>query len=85
MNADVPQPRDIHPSKAAAFRSGTATPTALAVGPSGSRVEALEQEIKNMKATMAQQSRQMVSQGQAIADLLEEVKTLRAKTGLKQN
>jgi hypothetical protein len=32
-----------------------------------------------MKSMMAQQSRQMTSQGQAITDLVEEMKSLRAK------
>jgi hypothetical protein len=43
-------------------------------------MEALEREVKNMKSMMAQQSRQMASQGQAITDLLQEMKTLRAKS-----
>jgi hypothetical protein len=66
-------------SKAAGVRSGTATPTTPAIGSSSSGVEALEREVKNMKSMMAQQSRQMASQGQAIADLVEEMKSLRAK------
>jgi hypothetical protein len=79
-NADTHQPKEIAPSKAAALRSGTATPTTPAVGSSSSGMEALEREVKNMKSMMAQQSRQMAYQGQAIADLVEEVKSLRART-----
>jgi hypothetical protein len=44
-------------------------------------MEALEREVKNMKSMIAQQSRQMTSQGQAIANLLEEMKALKAKLG----
>jgi hypothetical protein len=43
-------------------------------------MEALEREIKNMKSMMAQQSRQIASQGQAITDLLQEMKSLRARS-----
>lgn len=44
-------------------------------------MEALEREVRNMKSMIAQQSRQIASQGQAIADLSKEMESLRAKTG----
>lgn len=78
-DTDILQATDISPSKIAALRSDTATPTTPAVGSSSSGVEALEREVKNMKSMMAQQSRQMASQGQAITDLLAEVKSLKAR------
>ena len=68
-------------SNLAALRSETATPTTPAIGLSATGMEGLEREIKNIKSVMAQQSRQMASQGQAIADLLDEMKALRAKMG----
>lgn len=80
-DADRLQPKDIPSSKVSALRSGAATPTTPAIGSPGSGTEALEREVKNLKSLMAQQSRQMASQGQSIADLLEEMKTLRAKMG----
>lgn len=71
---------DVTPSSATLLRSGTTTPTTPAVSSSNGGLEVLEREVKNMKSMMAQQSRQMASQSQAIADLLEEMKALKTKT-----
>jgi hypothetical protein len=80
-DADQPQPKDIPTFTAAGMGSGSATPTSPAIGSPTSGTEALEHEVKNLKSMMAQQNRQMASQGQSIADLLEEMKSLRAKMG----
>jgi hypothetical protein len=80
-DANQGQPKDIPTFRAAGVGSGSATPTSPAMGSPASGTEALEREIRNLKSMMAQQSRQMASQGQSIADLLEEMKGLRAKMG----
>ena len=38
-----------------------------------------QQEMKNMKTIIAQQSRQIAAQGQALADLMAEVNSLKMK------
>jgi hypothetical protein len=80
-DADQPQRKEIPSFKAAGMGSGSAAPTNPAMGSPVSGTDALEREVKNLKSMMAQQNRQMASQGQSIADLLEEMKSLRAKMG----
>ena len=60
-------------------RSATPTTPAHALGALSN--EALDREIKNMKAVVAQQSRQIAAQGQALADLTAEIKALMDKIG----
>lgn len=45
-------------------------------GPSN---EAIDREVRNLKSIVAQQSRQLAAQGQALADLTAELTTLKLK------
>ena len=69
------------PSKQASSTSGSATPTTPAIGLGESHNEAFEREMKNMKAVMAQQSRQLAALGQTLAELVTEVSSLKSKLG----
>ena len=75
------QPEDITipPAKHAAAASGSATPTTPAVGLGGSGVS--DRELKDLKAIMAQMSRQISNMALTMDVLKSEVTALKEKVG----
>lgn len=61
------------PQPTSPVQESVSTPT------NGPGNEPVDREIKNMKAIIAQQSRQITAQGQALADMMAELNALKAK------